>query len=285
MFIYQNTPQSKNDETTLQQTQHISLCLGFYGRFGKDCTISQGVQRDIRPKYVYRLGHLYYLLALWAEVEYQTSRGRHQKLASTSSSAARHVCIVSSACFAFLSRSKGYELRIDMAFGILSGKSALYDIIVGSAGIHCQGQCYRCHLQRLCFGAYRYCCHAVADGAFHRRYADGRRARRGSAATAAQSATTAHTRTAAKPFVEKNSGQIHTSDRAFRPTYNIAYRLRELLRRFRPPNILVGIAYCFRSYHHCGGMPFFRCLHHTPAYHQAIAFFTRRYHHDNVLRV
>ena len=136
-----------------------------------------------------------------------------------------------------------------------------------------------------CFGAYRYRCHAVADGAFHRRYADGRRARRGSAATAAQSATTAHTRTAAKSIVEKNSRQIHPSDRAFRPTYNIAYRLRELLRRFRPPNILVGIAYCFRSYHHCGGMPFFLCLHHTPAYHQAIAFFTRRYHHDNVLRV
>lgn len=151
MFIYQNTPQSKNDETTLQQTQHISLCLGFYGRFGKDCTISQGVQRYIRPKYVYRLGHLYHLLALRAEVEYQTSRGRHQKLASTSFGAVRHVCIVSSACFTFLSRSEGYGLRTDMAFGILSGKSAFHYILVGSAGIHCQGQCYRCYLQMLLF--------------------------------------------------------------------------------------------------------------------------------------
>ena len=172
-----------------------------------------------------------------------------------------------------------------MAIGVLSGESALYDIIVGSAGIHCQGQCYRCHLQRLCFGAYRYRCHTVADGAFHRRYADGRRARRGSAATAAQSVTAAHTRAATKSIVEKNSRQIHTSDRAFRPTYNIAYRLRELLRGFCPPNILVGIADGFRCCYRCVGMPVFRCLHHTPAYHQATAFLTRRYHRYNVLRV
>ena len=77
----------------------------------------------------------------------------------------------------------------------------------------------------------------------------------------------------------------NTSDRAFRPIYNIAYRLRELLRRFRTPNILVGIAYCFRCCYRCSGMPVFRCLHHTPAYHQAIAFLTRRYHRYNVLRV
>ena len=172
-----------------------------------------------------------------------------------------------------------------MAFGVLSGESAFHYILVGGAGIHCQGQCYRCYIQCLCFGTYRYRCHAIADGFLHRRHADGRRARRGSAATAAQSATAAHTRAVAKSFVEKNSGQIHTSDRAFRPTYNIAYRLRELLRRFRPPNILVGIANGFRCCYRCGCVPVFRCLHHTPAYHQAIAFLTRRYHRYNVLRV
>ena len=155
--------------------------------------------------------------------------GLKLNMATTSSGAARHVCVVSSACFAFLSRSEGYELRIDMDFGVLSGKSAFHYILVGGTGIHCQGQCYRCYLQCLCFGTYRYRCHTVADGFLHRRHAYGRRARRGSAATAAQSTTAAHTRTAAKSFVEKNSGQIHTSDRAFRPTYNIAYRLRELL--------------------------------------------------------
>ena len=48
--LQRHKQQQQNDETTLQQTQQFSHCLGFYGRFGKDCTISQGVQRDIRPK-------------------------------------------------------------------------------------------------------------------------------------------------------------------------------------------------------------------------------------------
>lgn len=185
--------------------------------------------------------------------------------------------------FYLVVKGTNYELIWLSVFFLASLPSTISSSVV--PGIHCQGQCYRCYIQCLCFGTYRYRCHAIADGFLHRRHADGRRARRGSAATAAQSATAAHTRAVAKSFVEKNSGQIHTSDRAFRPTYNIAYRLRELLRRFRPPNILVGIANGFRCCYRCGCVPVFRCLHHTPAYHQAIAFLTRRYHRYNVLRV